>query len=94
MARPTKEELELIQNLATIEPNIVTDVFKVRSGQWSQVRIWSYMDLGILRKKDLFITDARLQPLNNFSLTPEIADWEEDEYRDSLIEIERINEIK
>lgn len=96
MARPTKEELEILgRDLGAIElPNLVSDVYKVRSGQYTQVRIWSYMDLGILRKKDLFITDARLQPLNNFSLTPEIADWEEDEYRDLLVEIERINEIK
>ena len=66
MARPTKEELDLIQNLATIEPNLVTDIFKVRSGQWTQVRIWSYFDMGTLRKEDLFITNSQMEPIDDF----------------------------
>lgn len=63
MARPTKEELEVLDT--TIArfgvPNIVTDVFKVRSGRWTQVRIWANVDLGTLRKTELFVTDARLE---------------------------------
>lgn len=63
MSRPTKDELDIFvkDNVKLdIIPNIVTDVYKVRSGQWTQVRIWSYIDLGTLKREDLFITDSRL----------------------------------
>ena len=46
--------------------NLVTDIFKVRNGQWTQVRIWSDMNLGTLKKKDLFITDSRMEPIEDF----------------------------
>ena len=62
-SRPTNEELSIIDKISTIKPNIVTDVFKVRSGAWSQVRIWSYFDGGTMRKRDLFITDSRFKIL-------------------------------
>ena len=81
MSRPTKEELEALQNITTIEtPNIVTDVYKVRSGQWSQVRIWSYFNGGTMRKKDLFITDSQLNIIEDFFSEPQIQieDWEKD----------------
>ena len=45
----------------------VTDVFKVRSGEWTQVRIWSYVNLGTLKKEDLFVTNSRLEPKDNFT---------------------------
>ena len=63
MARPTKEELETLAPLLAngYVPNIVTDIYKVRSGEFNQVRIWSAVDLGNLRKKDLFMTDSRLE---------------------------------
>ena len=69
MARPTKEELEAIEKLCEKygAPNIVTDVFKVRSGQWTQVRIWSIVDLGTLKKKDIFVTNSRLETLDDFT---------------------------
>ena len=74
MARPTKEELDHFKNNPPpnfIEPNLVTDVFKVRAGEWTQVRIWSYFDRGTLRLKDLFMSDSRLDiitvtPMFNF----------------------------
>lgn len=74
MSRPTKEELEALQSITEefgFLPTQVTDVFKVRSGEWTQLRIWSIFDLGTLRKRDLFITDSRLDRVNmsfNFSL--------------------------
>jgi len=71
MARPTKEELETLKSLTErcgVVPNVVTDVFKVRSGKWTQVRIWSSVDLGTLKKEDLFITDSRLEPIDDFCL--------------------------
>lgn len=63
-ARPTKEELDFLSNeiiptCGGIAPNIVFDVFKVRSGRWTQVRIWSNFDTGNLRLKDLFMTDSQ-----------------------------------
>ena len=64
MSRPTKEELTTLEpyiNTYNIKPNLVTDVFKVRAGEWTQVRIWSLFDAGTLRKRDLFLTDSRLE---------------------------------
>ena len=62
MARPTKDELEIIGkvNDSGWVPNIVTDIYKLRGGENTQIRIWSMMDLGTLRKSDLFVTNSRL----------------------------------
>lgn len=82
MSRPTKEELEALQSIQIIKkPNIVTDVYKVRSGQWSQVRVWSYFDGGTMRKNDLFVTDSQLNIIEDFFSEPKIKieNWEEDE---------------
>lgn len=63
-ARPTKEELDFLSNeiipaCGGVQPNIVFDVFKVRSGRWTQVRVWSNFDTGNLRLIDLFVTDSQ-----------------------------------
>lgn len=81
MARPTKEELEVLQP-ASIQlgktPNIVTDVYKVRKGRWTQVRIWSYFDYGTMRREDLFMTDSRLEVVDmSDSYSFEYESWEE-----------------
>lgn len=80
MARPTKEELEVLEKISQtpLIPNIVTDVYKVRSGQWTQVRIWSYFDMGIMRREDLYITDAQFNIINNFFDEPQVVieNWE------------------
>lgn len=91
MARPTKEELDIVGKINTIEPNIVTDIFKVRSGAWTQVRIWSYFDMGTLRKEDLFITDSRLNPLMDFydDYSFNVENWE-DGAKDKAIETIKI----
>ena len=89
MARPTKEELEILEPIITTygRPNLVTDIFKVRSGEWTQVRIWSIVDLGTMRRDDLFLTDSRLVVINDFYTGDEynISDFENEE----LIEIKR-----
>lgn len=114
IARPTKEELELLEplfqekqiqgknivfldksNATYIErPNLVTDIYKVRNGEWTQVRIWSVMNLGTLRKKDLFITDSRLEPIKDFykEANYNIKSWEdsEDEHYNTILE--RLND--
>lgn len=89
MARPTKEELETLEPIIAVygKPNLVTDIFKVRSGEWTQVRIWSVVDLGTMKRDDLFLTDSRLVVINDF---PDdgiynIGDFESDE----LIEVKR-----
>ena len=86
-ARPTPEELEILTNLGQIgikEPNVVYDVFKVRDGAYTQVRIWSYMDLGVMRREDLFITDARLEPLKDFYTNTKynIESWDEEQEKE------------
>lgn len=70
MARPTNEELKILEPLSAQFgiPNIVTDVYKVRGGEWTQIRIWSQVNLGTLKKQDLFITDSRLCPIQNFTI--------------------------
>ena len=86
MARPTKEELEVLSKVDPRTPNLVTDVFKVRSGAWSQVRIWSIFDGGTLRREDLYITDNKLDIIEDFYNEPfaEVIDWTD----------ERVHEIK
>ena len=86
MARPSKEELELLEEAGLLSkygvPNCVTDIFKVREGRWSQVRIWSIVDLGRMKKKDLFVTNANLEAIEDFfsGTAYEIQNWEDDKY--------------
>ena len=70
MARPTREELQVISDLGVAigaMPNIVTDVYKNRGGEFTQVRIWSYVDLGTLRKQDLVVTNSRLERIDKIN---------------------------
>lgn len=92
MARPTKEEIDFFVSTGQAVPNMVTDIYKVRSGEWNQVRIWSAIDLGCLRKEDLYITNSRLEFLEGFnrSFIYEF-DWENDNWVDQL---KKVNEIK
>lgn len=91
MARPTTEELGVLEPISSkygIIPNLVTDVYKVRAGEWNQVRIWSYFDAGILRKEDLFLTDSRLNFIDiSNGYTFDYEDWESSEYIPLLNEL-------
>lgn len=87
-ARPSKEELEFLGNevipaCGGIQPNLVMDVFKVRSGRWTQVRVWSHWDTGNLRLVDLFVTDAQLNLIEGIFDTSFNLNWEvtEDEQK-------------
>ena len=95
MARPTKEELEFFKDEAgSINlPNIVTDVYKVRSGEWNQVRIWSDVNLGNLRKKDLFVTDARMEVLNIGTDYKYEESWEDDIVQENIEVLKAVNSI-
>jgi len=94
-ARPSKEELEFLHSEGGISftPTMVTDVFKVRAGEWNQVRIWSDANLGNLRKKDLFVTNARMEVLNVGTNYNYVQDWDDETamaYREQLKEINEL----
>lgn len=97
MARPTKEELEILEPITSSygKPNLVTDIFKVRSGEWTQVRIWSVADLGRMRREDLFITDSRLEVINDFYTGDEynISDFEDEEFLEIKRRVDLLNEL-
>lgn len=96
MARPTNEELEILEPLTQKYgiPNIVTDIFKVRSGEYTQVRVWSKMNLGTMKKQDLFITDSRLNPIDGFFNQDlyEVHSWDEKVYAQVLDYVKELNE--
>lgn len=89
-ARPTKDEIDILQKdgnlMGGIIPNRVFDVFKVRSGRWTQVRIWSYFNTGTLRLTDLFVTDDRMNPILDFYDTQQKVEWELDEKEQKFLE--------
>jgi replicative DNA helicase len=96
-ARPTKAELDVLADVTSTYgvPNMVTDIFKVRNGEWTQVRIWSILDLSIMRKKDLFITDERLNPIEGFYETPnyKITNFEDKEESELEKAVNEFNEL-
>lgn len=97
MARPSKQEIDNLRELNILGeefPNIVTDIYKVRGGEWNQVRIWSYVDLGTLRTKDLFITDSRYDEVTNkFIENSYVIDpvWDFEEYGELLQYVDKLN---
>jgi len=91
MARPTKDELDIFASAGQAVPNIVTDIYKVRSGEWTQVRIWSYVNLGNLRKVDLFMTDYRLEIIEGYEKHTYEIDWEESNFDEIF---KKVNDIK
>lgn len=95
MARPTNEELESLSELTARygTPNVVTDIFKARSGEWTQVRIWSQVNLGTMKKRDLFITDSRLEPIDGFFEDDvyEVHSWDDEHYNAILSYVNYLN---
>ena len=45
------------------KPTHVLDIYKMRRGRYKMVRIWSRIHLGTGERKDLFITNANNQPI-------------------------------
>ena len=97
VSRPSKEEIsvftEVMPKFAEFVPdirmpNIVTDMYKVRSGQWTQVRIWSYFDLGTMRKKDICVTDS------SFNIITDIVGEYSFDFYFSPEEQQMIDEVK
>ena len=67
--RVSKEELDQLEQPIEkigIIPNQVMDIYKVRRGKYTNVRVWSYVDLGTCRKQDLFITDEKFHSIEGF----------------------------
>ena len=69
ISRISREEEEMISGLdiaSGLIPNQVMDIYKVRRGKYTNVKVWSYTDLGTCRKQDLFITDISYLPIEGF----------------------------
>lgn len=99
LARPTKEELEILEASEECKkkgiPNLVLDVYKVRSGQWTQVRVWIKADLGRLKFIDLFVTDSRLDVIPDIDQEfDEVKNWEEENYFEMKEFLEKCNQKK
>lgn len=69
MAKVSPEELESIRMYTSDygAPTHVFDIYKLRSGTYKNHRVWSQIDLGTGRWKDLFVTDEsnRLVDIEN-----------------------------
>lgn len=93
VARVLPEELNLLSSYlakSRFKPTQVMDVYKNRGGRFYDVRIWSYVDLGTLRKQDLFITDPYYNEVYGFQQM--IFQFEESHENAQLIK-NTINEI-
>lgn len=85
VCRVTQEEEELISDIPTnIIPNQVMDVYKVRRGRYTNVKIWSYADLGTCRKEDLFVTTAELDTVEGYKRVDFVFTDEDEEDLDFL----------
>lgn len=81
------EILELFLKDGMPAPTHVTDVYKVRRGKYTNVKIWSRIDLGTCRKEDLFITTTDMNPINDFhEMIFEFKDHSEDDSIPRFIE--------
>ena len=45
-------------------PTQVYDVYKVRRGKWTNLKIWSNVDLGTCRRSDVFVTDSNIKEID------------------------------
>lgn len=87
MSRPTPEEIEALRTEnpdLNYSPNIVIDVYKNRRGRWTQIRIWGCNDLGTCRREEVFVTDIKNIPIEDFTL----IDFHIDNPNINLIELE------
>lgn len=76
IARITPDEEERIQRATAliVLPNMVTDIYKMRRGRYTQVRIWSSVDLGTCRREDILVTRPDFQPVQINNLKQEYED--------------------
>lgn len=99
-AKVSPDELVTLDKLIRekgICPNQVSDIYKMRRGRYNDVRIWSEMDLGTCRIKDLFVTDVNFKPLVDFypiSISYEECDDEIQSLLDFLNEVDQEQIVK
>ncbi len=99
-AKVSPDELVTLDKLIRekgICPNQVSDIYKMRRGRYNDVRIWSEMDLGTCRIKDLFVTDVNFKPLIDFypiSISYEECDDEIQSLLDFLNEVDQEQVVK
>lgn len=67
----------LIQNRGYEKPTHVTDIYKLRRGRYKNIRIWSIVDLGTCRTRDLFATDEMFNEQEIPILEYDFKDWDE-----------------
>ena len=85
----TKAEMKKIEPIlrkmmGVPKPNMVTTVYKLRSGSLTRVIIWSFVDFSNMRVKDILITDYNYEPIDiNFT---EIVGEDVEEDADQTIE--------
>lgn len=93
ISRVSPEEEELISGINNngYIPNQVMDVYKVRRGKYTNVKIWSYTDLGTCRKEDLFITNAALGPIDGFHIVHFVFDDMDNESAEFLSQLNEGN---
>ena len=80
-ARAGKIDSDILQ----YPPTHVIDVYKMRRGRYKNVRIWIYLHLGTGERKDLFITNADNQPLDEIvTLYSTANEWPLDNWMEQL----------
>lgn len=62
ISRPVPAELKKVEpiirkNGIHKQPNLICSVYKVRDGQYTNVKVWLYVDYATMRMQDLFVTD-------------------------------------
>ena len=95
-AKVLPEELNLLEDLCNtmgVYPNQVTDVYKMRRGRYVDVRIWSLVDLGTCRGRDLFVTDANLKLITSLTPKPMVIEYEDMEKTTDLMKLLNNGEI-
>lgn len=73
---PTKEDLDALKPILekgfelVESPNLVFHIYKLRRSPYQNVKVWSYVDLGTCRLKNLFVTknDYTLIPVQSLNI--------------------------
>lgn len=78
--RVAAQEQKIDSKKASIKPTHVFDIYKMRRGQYKNVRIWSRINLGTGEREDLYMTRADNTPMGNNEIMTLFADSKEELY--------------
>lgn len=95
ISRVTKEDLDMLNDVINdigIIPNQVMDIYKNRRGRYTNVKIWSNVDLGTCRKVDVVVTDERYRPIESFRKVNYLFTEENEE--DTVNFLSKLNGVK